>query len=322
MQKDAQKFLGLAVADIERVSFVMPSSTRGEPVVVVRTRKAYDQDAVVKKTLGPNAVPIKLGDRAGFTQKERNGMSLCALDDRSFALGRDRGMKEAMKRADAKVTERPHGLAIEWAAANHQVVIGSTAEPLLYLIASEDKSAESAPAEVRPVPIEKNRVGPKRPEGKQVDPIEPKPDRVKDKPSRRGFAVQVEEKPIAPPQERIEERRSSWISTRYWPNYPSKRCRSSRCSRRRASPSPLTWARSRRRVGGSRSPMPRRPPTAKLRHGLCFMWCANCLAAFPVRRTCRRTRCGRFCPQSRASRPRSNPPRSSGMERWSRAVSC
>ena len=78
-----QKYLGIAIADVERLTFLLPAPPEIDPVIVVRTLKPYDRDAVLKA--------MQLGDK----QEKYRGLtlfagraedpSLCVIDGQTFA---------------------------------------------------------------------------------------------------------------------------------------------------------------------------------------------------------------------------------------------
>jgi hypothetical protein len=184
MSSDAQRFIGLSIADVERITVVMPSAP--EPVVIVRTIKAYDSDAVLK-IVGPDARAEKYKGYSLQGQREQQGMSVCTIDDKTYAVGRGRGLKAAIDQIDGRSTPRPHGLALEWAAAKHQIVIGAAPETIfmmLWLTSFHEASAEpKATSETRPIPLEprpksepSDKKGPPRPATKPADPTEKKQD--------------------------------------------------------------------------------------------------------------------------------------------------
>ena len=184
MTVEAERSLGLPLAHVERVTFLLPSTREGDPVVLVRTNKDYDQDAVVKKVLGQEVDREKHGNRSLVVRKERLPLSFCALDRRTFAIGRVREMKLVLDRADARETKRPHAVAVEWAAAKHHVVVGASPESILDLMSWRRQRSlpptATIPAqdELRPRPDEKKQPGEKPPPPPEARPeprVEQKP---------------------------------------------------------------------------------------------------------------------------------------------------
>jgi hypothetical protein len=200
-----QQHLGVALADIERVSILLPSDRTPGPVVVVRTLKNFDREAVLGRLLGAEPRQEKYRAFTLFTSKGREAMSLCTIDAQTFVIGPGREMRETLNRADGRTTPRPHGQAVEW-AAQHQVVLGATATPLLAWVASG--RAASAPAAVEKSAPAEGKAAPPRPdpgEKKQAPPETRPPEPIKEK---RGRADTVREEYLVSQRlDRAEEAR-------------------------------------------------------------------------------------------------------------------
>ena len=196
---DAKTLFGLPVSDVERVTFLLPTSGAREPVAVVRTHKAYDRDEVLKATVGADARSEKYKGFGLATQGERRGgLSLCAIDAQAYAVGHLRSLKGIIDSIDGRRTPRPHSIAVEWAAAKHQVVVGASPESVIALLMLRPK-ADAAPGRA----LDKKESGP---------PPQPKPTRPdsapgpgKEKQGRRATAD--EHFVVLPPPDAVEERR-------------------------------------------------------------------------------------------------------------------
>jgi hypothetical protein len=216
MTAEAPRSVGLAVTEMERVSILLPTAPMSEPVAVVRTAKAFDRDAVVRSVSGPDGRTEKYKGHTLQESRERHGMCLCTIDAQTFAVGRGRGVRDILDRIDGRSTSRPHGVALEWAAEKHQVVLGVAPEALLgFWMLHASGSAHAAQAaegrardELRRTPDEgKDR--PRDPSEKREPPNEKKPsppDPIKEKQGRR--AAPADEVFVSfPPPERVNERR-------------------------------------------------------------------------------------------------------------------
>ena len=185
-----KQFLGLTVADLERVTVLLPSSIENDPVFVVRTLKPYDRQAVLNLAVGAEARQEKYRGLTLFSSKEREGITVGTLDAQTFIVGRERGVKEAINQADGRRTPRPHAVAIEWAAAKHHVVLGATPEPIFGLSLLGRGADSSAPASGRTEtqPRTEPRPPPDQPERKE----KPKPEPLKEKESESAASEEEE----------------------------------------------------------------------------------------------------------------------------------
>jgi hypothetical protein len=179
-----QAHLGVALADIERVSILLPSGRASGPVVVVKTLKNFDRDAVLGRLLGEERRQEKYRAFTLFTSRGGEAMSLCPIDAQTFAVGPGRELRETLNRADGRTTPRPHGQAVEW-AAQHQVVLGASAAPVLAWVGS--RKAASAPDAVEKSAPAEGKAAPPRPdagEKKQAPPETRPPEPLKEKRGR------------------------------------------------------------------------------------------------------------------------------------------
>ena len=194
MIADAPRSVGVAVTDMERVIFLLPTTPRSEPVAVIRTLRAYDREAVQAAVAGPEGKAEKYKGYTLHEAKDRHGMCLCAIDGQTFAVGRSRGVKDVLDRVDGRSTPRPHGTALEWAAEKHQITLGMAPEAFVGLwlfegraeVKTVGKAAASSSAESRPATIQEKTRPPERfekqrpPENKKPNP----PDSIKEKQGR------------------------------------------------------------------------------------------------------------------------------------------
>ncbi len=214
--EQAERVLGIAVADIERLTVLLPVIPEDRPVLVVRTRKAYDENALLQATIG-----------AGFRREKYKGFTLCTtrgggkgtclIDGQTFAWGEGRGLKETITRIDGRSTPRPHGLAVEWAAAKHQVVLGATAEPFLGSLFWRgrwqapgrstgsarpgpdfpDKGFEKKQIESKPPPPEIKEKQSRRSERRQEVFVSFSPERFQEQPEEPDFSDMLANLPVA-----------------------------------------------------------------------------------------------------------------------------
>ncbi len=195
MGTEAQRHFGIPVSDMERVSFLLPDEPQEGPIAVVRTLKAYDRDAVLRSALGEGFRPEKFKGFSLFTGKEVGEVTLCAIDAQTFAIGQRRGLKDVITRADGRTTPRPHGLALEWAAGKHQVVVGATAEPLLGMLIwrSEARSAERDPPRAVPTKQGESKTAPveKKSNDRPRDPAPP-PESIREKQGKRSSSADAQ----------------------------------------------------------------------------------------------------------------------------------
>jgi hypothetical protein len=126
-----ESFFGVDASNVERVSIPIVSY-HVEPPYIVRTIKPFDKERVMKAIgdgakLGPTVAP-----------------KLHIVDDRTFVVGRPKGVEALLAKAGAKDAPRPHALAATWAAERHHVVVGGKPADLGMLVFSRHRAEAAA----------------------------------------------------------------------------------------------------------------------------------------------------------------------------------
>jgi hypothetical protein len=89
--KEVEKFLGLELKQVERVSIMLPAGPNEEPLVILTTLKPFDQEKV-RDAMAPNAEKKTIGTRSCYVGKSGSGSGgggsgVYFANDRTFVCG-------------------------------------------------------------------------------------------------------------------------------------------------------------------------------------------------------------------------------------------
>jgi hypothetical protein len=142
MEAAARNGLGVALGDIERLTFVIPKplpENGNEPLMLLATRRPYQRDKVLS-ILGKTE-EVKVGEQTLYVGDRGRAAQL--IDDRTFALGSTPALQAFLETRPAR--EGPLSGALRHASAKHAVVAGLNTTGLKTLLQKE------LPPDVRPL---------------------------------------------------------------------------------------------------------------------------------------------------------------------------
>jgi hypothetical protein len=117
--------LGVAAAEIERLTLVNPEGKGGDPCSIVRTLQPYDRKKLETRAVGESATREKFEDRS-YLLAVGGGKALWFAGDRIFVVGPEAAVKRCLSQANHKPFEGPRAEALALADGNtHQIVVGA-----------------------------------------------------------------------------------------------------------------------------------------------------------------------------------------------------